>query len=406
MRKRKLPMLNLPKDRKYLLACSFGPDSMALFSMLINEGYNFDVAHVNYHYRKESDEEERKLREFCELQNVKIRVHDNKDLSTSNLEAKARNIRYNFFSMIYSFYHYDGLLIAHNLDDLIETYYIQKNTEVYTLFYGLKRFSTYLKMKVYRPLLEYSKDELLDYCDQNNIPYAIDESNFDKKHLRNQIRHDIVSKMSKGQKLELYDRIQEENARNQAIKSFVLVSGDINSASYLSSLTSDEFNHAIHELAYREGIYLLSKGNIEELFKIVASKKANILLTYKDYYFIKEYDNVRFVTTDIAHKYSYVLDKPGVLDTPFFYLDFTKDSSNRNVYPEDYPLTIRNADTKHKIKVKDYMVPVGRLFIDWKMPLLLRKRWPIILDKNNKPIYIPRYQKDFKKSDKDNFYVK
>ena len=52
-------MLNLDKNKKYLLACSYGPDSMALFSMLLEEGYRFEVAHVNYHFRNESNLEEK-----------------------------------------------------------------------------------------------------------------------------------------------------------------------------------------------------------------------------------------------------------------------------------------------------------------------------------------------------------
>ena len=59
-------MLNLDHSKKYLLACSFGPDSMALFSLLLEYGFNFDVAHVNYHLRKESDAEENGLKSFCD----------------------------------------------------------------------------------------------------------------------------------------------------------------------------------------------------------------------------------------------------------------------------------------------------------------------------------------------------
>ena len=55
-------MLNLDKNKKYLLACSFGPDSMALFDMLLKEGYKFAVAHVNYRLRSEADDEEISLR--------------------------------------------------------------------------------------------------------------------------------------------------------------------------------------------------------------------------------------------------------------------------------------------------------------------------------------------------------
>ena len=54
-------MLSLDKNQKYLLACSHGPDSMALFYMLKEEGYNFAVAHVNYHLREESNLEQQQL---------------------------------------------------------------------------------------------------------------------------------------------------------------------------------------------------------------------------------------------------------------------------------------------------------------------------------------------------------
>ena len=72
-------MLNLDKNKKYLLACSYGPDSMALFSMLLKEVYKFEVAHVNYHFRKESDQEEKELREYCSKYNINIHLLDNKE---------------------------------------------------------------------------------------------------------------------------------------------------------------------------------------------------------------------------------------------------------------------------------------------------------------------------------------
>jgi tRNA(Ile)-lysidine synthase TilS/MesJ len=53
------------------------------------------------------------------------------------------------------------------------------------------------EMIVLRPLLDYSKQEIQDYCDEQQIPYMIDESNADitMSH-RNQIRHEIVMKLS------------------------------------------------------------------------------------------------------------------------------------------------------------------------------------------------------------------
>ena len=121
-------MLNLDKNKKYLLACSFGPDSMALFNMLLKEGYNFEVAHVNYNLRNESVIEEEKLTEYClknHIELYKFMVPSNS--IKGNLESECRDIRYSFFQEVYQEEDFDALLVAHHLDDLIETYLIQKN---------------------------------------------------------------------------------------------------------------------------------------------------------------------------------------------------------------------------------------------------------------------------------------
>lgn len=398
-------MLNLQKEKKYLLACSFGPDSMALFYMLKNEGYNFDVAHVNYHYRNESNFEENQLRQYCENNHINIYVYDNKKNPKGNLENEARNIRYNYFLDLYRANHYDALLVAHNEDDHIETYIMQKKTGIYVKYYGIKDISYYQEMQIIRPLLNYSKQYLLSYCNDNNIPYSIDSSNLDTSYLRNKIRIEIVSKYSNEERMTILKEIKEENIRlNELISGINFTkSNDVN---YLKSLDEDSLNYVLQYLINQIGIYHLSKKNVVEIKKIINSSKPNVTLCYRDYYLKKEYDKIYFSKDDEVVSYSYVIDCPKIIDTPYFYLDFTGDTSSRNVKNDDYPLTIRNALKKDQIMINDYKVEVRRLFIDWKMPLSIRKRWPVIVNKNNEVIYIPRYQKDFVVTPTTNFYVK
>ena len=100
-------MLNLDKNQKYLLACSHGPDSMALLYMLKEEGYNFAVAHVNYHLREESDEEQEQLRQYCLNNQVQLFVYEvDEVLNASNLEEQCRVIRYSFFKDLVHKYGY------------------------------------------------------------------------------------------------------------------------------------------------------------------------------------------------------------------------------------------------------------------------------------------------------------
>ena len=121
---------------------------------------------------------------------------------------------------------------------------------------------------------------------------------------------------------------------------------------------------------------------------------------------MKEYDTFTIKEDAESCDYEYVLKEPGKLDTPYFSLDFLGDTSNRNVSPDDYPLTIRNARPNDAYKIKDYEKELRRLFIDWKMPVSLRNRWPIIINKDDVIVYVPRYQKDFVAPENCNFCVK
>lgn len=398
-------MLNLDKNKKYLLACSYGPDSMALFSMLLKEGYKFEVAHVNYHFRNESNLEEKELKEFASINNVNIHVYDNKEIVTKNLEAKARDIRYNFFSKVYKEGKFDALLVAHHEDDVIETYLMQKKKNLHVFYYGIKENSYSYDMNIIRPLLNYSKADLLAYCKDNNVPYAVDASNFELTYERNKIRHEVVSKLSKEDRALLLMDIELLNYDVEVILER-LYEIDIHSIDELKKLYNDELIYAIELLANECEIFKISNRNINEIIKIFYSKKPNVVLSYKSYSFVKEYDRVYFTNSMNDKGYSYIVERPQELDTPYFYLNFVNGALDRNVKESDYPLSIRNAYPNDKIKIKDYYKEARRLFIDWKMPLSLRKRWPVIVNKDNVVIYIPRYQKGFKVGKNLNFYVK
>ena len=110
-------MIDLDRQKRYLLACSYGPDSMALLGMLLKGKYNFSVAHVNYNLRPESKEETKSLKAFCKANNIDVYIKSNKRKITKNIEEKCREIRYQFFQEIYNDNKFDALLIAHNQDD-------------------------------------------------------------------------------------------------------------------------------------------------------------------------------------------------------------------------------------------------------------------------------------------------
>ena len=399
---------DLEKTRKYLLACSFGPDSMALFDLLEQNYISFEVAHVNYHLRKEADLETRGLIKYCKKHNKILHILDVREDITKNIEERCREIRYQYFKSIYDNGTYDALLIAHNEDDLLETYIMQNKRGNCPKIFGIAPKTRIFGMRVIRPVLDYTKKDLLEHCKKNHVPYRIDKTNLEITFLRNKIRHEIVSKMSRSDRDKMLEEIKERNEKLEALLNNI-DKEKLSDKNYLLSLDNLTYKYAINMLAetVKEKAEI-SSSQASEILKIMKSNKPNITAHIHDnLYFVKEYDAVKFEYDHPEYQsYFYILKEPGKLDTPVFYLDFSKDASNRNVKEEDYPLIIRNAKEDDEIMINGYKATVRRLFIDWKMPKSARGFWPIILNKFNKVIYLPRYQKDFVVDEKSNFYVK
>lgn len=400
-------MLKLDKNQRYLLACSYGPDSMALFSMLKNEGYYFEVGHVNYHLRDESTLEQENLKAYCAQNHVnfhgfEVVAHFGK----ANLEKACRDIRYNFLMQVLKDRELDAILVGHHQDDLIETYLMQIRRRNLVLHFGIKEKTMMSDALVIRPLLTFSKRDLLSYCDDHQVPFAIDKSNLTDRYLRNQIRHHVVEKLTREQREIYLKEIEDKN------NSIAAIFAKINSEKYETNneilrLDDVEFLYAL-VLKGRalKNDFKLSKKQGMELRKILASKKANVTLLIDGLSFQKHYDTFSFSLPENDHNFNYILERPGQLDTPYFCLDFTGDTSNRNVGSIDYPLTIRNARPSDQYGIKEYSKTLRRLFIDWKMPNNLRKRWPVIVNREGRIIYVPRYKNDFVSDLKLNFYVK
>ena len=199
--KRKGILLNINtahlKNKKNLLAFSAGVDSSALFFLLIENNIKFDIAIVDYGIREESKKEvahakalakEHEL--FCHtIQAPKFDTH---------FESKARKFRYEFFESLIKEHTYDTLITAHQFNDQLEWFLMRltKGAGVSELI-GLEPVTQREGYILVRPLLEYSKDELLDYLKENDHPYFIDESNSDEKYERNKFRQQFSDPLIK-----------------------------------------------------------------------------------------------------------------------------------------------------------------------------------------------------------------
>ncbi|MBE3608905.1 MULTISPECIES: tRNA lysidine(34) synthetase TilS [Campylobacter] len=188
-------MINLSKESidalkngKNLLAFSHGVDSSALFYLLNDAGVEFDIAIVDYNVRAQSKDEVRSAKALAKNFKKKIFTLSVK-LEGGNFEAKAREIRYEFFKKIFLEHGYKNLILAHQLDDRLEWFMMQLSRGAGLLqMLGMNEHESREWCEIYRPLIGISKAEILAYLKEGKLAYFVDESNVDEKFKRNFIR--------------------------------------------------------------------------------------------------------------------------------------------------------------------------------------------------------------------------
>ncbi len=392
------------KTKTYIVGVSGGPDSMALLDMLYKMKYNVVACLVNYNTRKESEYEQKMVREYCHQRNIFFETIDVIYYKRyGNFEAWARDIRYKFFRENMIKYDAYGVFIAHHQDDLLETYLLQKQRRIITKYYGLKEESLILNMKVLRPLLKFSKEELVSYCEKNLIPYSIDSTNLENEHLRNKIRNKILLNYSKVEKEKLLTKIELDNIkrRNNLLNVSRIYNKEKIEISKFNQLSDIEKQLLIFQLINEtlgENFIKLTYYRINEMIKLLLSNKPNVCHRISGlYYFIREYDFFYVGKLDENIAYCYCMEVPSVLDVKEFSCDFRCDTSFLKIDHDSYPLIFRNAKKEDKVLIGSINKKVNRLLIDEKIPQNKRNKYPVVLDKNNKIVYIPLYRSEIQK---------
>lgn len=192
------------EDATLILGISGGPDSMALLAMMKKLSMSYPlklvVAHVNHCIRgKESDLDEALVKKVCKAYGLQCEVErvDAKKYAKGqklSLEEAGRQIRKTFFYRLKEQYGADYVITAHHRDDNVETmlFNMIRGSSVK----GLMGIAMYNK-EILRPLLDFSKEELLEYCAKNKIAYRIDKSNKGTEFTRNRIRNIIIPEIEK-----------------------------------------------------------------------------------------------------------------------------------------------------------------------------------------------------------------
>lgn len=181
--------------RRYLLAISGGVDSMVLLDLFRQTSANFQVAHCNFQLRGEdSNGDEEFVRNYCGLHNipfhsVRFDVEAYQKTGNYSVEMACRNLRYDWFAEIQQINHLDDLVTAHHSDDNIETFLI--NLSRGTGLKGLVGMQID-NGKIFRPLLNFTKNDLLEFAKNNTLAWREDYTNATDDYIRNKIRHHIL----------------------------------------------------------------------------------------------------------------------------------------------------------------------------------------------------------------------
>ena len=400
-------------------ATSGGVDSMTLLNILIEykqeKNINIICAHINHNLREESFEEYDFVKEYCKKNDIIFEGTTFEKHKSGNFESESRKKRYAFFEEVIEKYKASYLFTAHHGDDLIETILMRiVRGSSFDGYSGFNIVSNRGNYKILRPLVYYSKKDILSYAQEKNIEYRDDKTNYDTKYTRNRFRKDI---------LPLFKR-ENENVHLKFLK----FSENMNEASdFINESINDVYksiyidNKLIVDLAkrvnpfilknvifkileevYQENITYINDKHVNNIIDVINSEKPNISINLPlDIIAVKDYNN--FEIRRIKNKEEYKIQignediklSTGILRK----VEDTKLTNNfvchLNSSQVKLPLYVRNKEDGDFIEVLGLggTKKIKDIFINEKVSSDKRKSYPIVVDSNNTVLWIPGLKK-------------
>ncbi len=210
---------------EYWIACSGGADSVALVHLMKEAGKSFGVLHCDFQLRGEDSDKDRDfVRNLADELKIPYREKKfdtlkYKKKNKQNTQQAARELRYEWFEEIAR--ETNALIcLGHHKDDQIETFLLQlkRGGKVN----GLSTMPQFRECFV-RPLLSYTKEELVQLCKVNNWAWREDKSNRSNQYKRNLYRNALIPLLKKNDLsciYELTDHFKELRGRLEHLKLF------------------------------------------------------------------------------------------------------------------------------------------------------------------------------------------
>jgi len=185
-----------------IVSVSGGPDSMALLYSLSELRKVFSlsliVAHVNHGLRgRESERDARFVAQEARKLGFPIVVEkvSLKKAAGESLQELARNVRYQVLNGIAKKYRASRIATGHTADDQAETVlmrFLRGSGKK-----GLGGIPPIREGKFIRPLIEVTREEIMEYLGENKVKWILDSSNLKTVYLRNKLRKELIPALKK-----------------------------------------------------------------------------------------------------------------------------------------------------------------------------------------------------------------
>lgn len=283
-----------------LLGLSGGADSLALLHALLECRRFFPLdlhlAHVDHGWRQESAGEAELLRQGAERLTLPFHLcRLAPPVEKKNLEDRAREERLSFFSKVYQQIGCQALLLAHQREDQAETV-LKRLLEGAGLsaLGGLRQTTFHHEMVIWRPLLQVTKDELINWLGERGLAGFEDATNQDPKYLRARMRVQIFPTLEKMFGKQIAGNLHRLGASAQELEEYL----DRKIAAYFSCLRREEgricidltpffplekveFRAFFKKWMQQEAIFL-SHANIEMVYELLIAESVGRRLPLRD----------------------------------------------------------------------------------------------------------------------------
>ena len=413
--------INIKYGDSVVLGVSGGPDSMALLHLMTRLKKALDIevvcAHVNHNTGRPGQFEEQKFVErFCKQNNIVFETLTIDDYGDDNFHNEAHSKRYNYFDKLVKQYNAKYLLTAHHGDDLIETI-LMRIVRGSTLR-GYSGFSKVVKKngyKIVRPLIQVTKEEILEYNKKNNIKYALDSSNFKDVYTRNRFRKYIVPQLKK-EDINVHKKFYKFSKTLLEYNEFIdkLVNSKINEIYSNNVLNIEKFRNEdkiiqqkviyhILENTYQDDLMLITDKHVDILLDVIKSKRSNVKVHLPNgVQAIKSYDTLVLSTIN-REVNSYDIELNKFVNLPNEKnIEVVKDTKLTNNFvcrlnskEISLPLHVRSRQNGDKILIKGMIgkKKINDVFIDCKIPMDERDKWPIVVDNDGLVVWLPGLKK-------------